>query len=400
MKKLSGKTTTLDLFYTLMTTVVLQFVLQLVIYPLTTRIYGEAVTGKILYFMSIVYIVPAALGTALNSTRLVVRKQYDVTNRDFLSYIIIFAAFAAAICGYFALSDTKSISFGIAYGVFAAIYVFRIFASVEFRLNSNFKGYFIYFCIISAGCLLGFGLFLLTDIWLFIFIIGESLALVYSVFKGEIFKNDGLSGNRKNIKKTLLTILASTAVRDCVNQLDRVILKITINEMVVTQYNAVSLISKTVQMLVQPINTLILSYLTVKGSNLSKKQLVKFTAIALACAALFYVLSIIGTPIFLKLFYSAIYDAVIQYSLIVNLGLIVGFVSTMFMSILLTQGKTGIQMIIQCVWGISYIAAAFYFTRKYQIWGLAYVALVANMLKLIVAIIAVLHDKKPKTAKA
>ena len=385
-----------DLLYTLMATVVMQLVLQVMIYPLITHFYGDAVTGNILYFIGIIYIVPQALGTSLCNSRLVARKTHDISNRDFLPHVAIFAGLSALICGFCGLNDSGNWGFSIVYGLFSVMYMLRLFATVEFRLNANFKGYFLYFVIISAGYLLGFGLFLLTNVWLFIFIVGEGLALLYTLIWGKIFRNDGFSPEGKYIPKTLYIILLSTAVRDCVNQFDRVILKQTISESVVTHYNAVSLIAKTVQMLVQPINTLLLTYLTVKDSTLTRKQLLRFTGLTLLCGLVFYGVSVVGTPVFVKLFYADFYNEVMPYNFLVNLGLILGFVSTLFMSILLTQGRTGLQMTIQCIWGGLYIVAAFYFATKYQIWGLAYVTLAANALKLVAAVACVFLPQKKK----
>lgn len=387
-----------DLFYTLMTTAILQLVLQVVIYPTTTKLYGETVTGNILYFIGLVYMVPSSIGTALNHARLVIRKNHSITNHDFMPYIGFFSCIVALIYGYWGLHESHSLAFGIAYGFFSVLYMLRIFAAVEFRLNADFKGYFLYFCIISIGYLIGFGLFLLSNIWLLIFIVGEGFGLLLSIFKGNIFKNDGISEHKPHIAKTFSTILVSTIVRDGVNQFDKVIIKQAIGEDIVTHYNAVSLIAKTSQMLIQPINSLLLTYLTIKDATLTKKQLIRFTGLAFLCGALFYLVSIIGTPIFVYLLYPNIYAEVMPYNLIVNAGLILGFISTMFMSILLTQGKTGLQMTIQCVWGGGYIIAALYYTARHQIWGLAYVMLFTNGLKLLVAIAAVLCEKKPKAA--
>ena len=60
-----------DLFYTIMATVAMNIVTQIIIYPLITRFKGNEVTGDILYFIGVIYIVPQALGTALNNVRLI-----------------------------------------------------------------------------------------------------------------------------------------------------------------------------------------------------------------------------------------------------------------------------------------------------------------------------------------
>lgn len=385
-----------DLIYTIMATVVLNFVLQIIIYPLITHFHGEDVTGNILYFIGIIYIVPQALGTSLLNVRLMMRKVCDISNFDFVPLITVFSAVSALICGFLGFAENSNPIFAVCYGAFSIIYMLRLYGAVEFRLNLKFKEYFLYFCIICVGYLIGLGLYMLTNIWLLIFLCGEVMALIYVSVKGTVFRNDGKTGNRSKINKTIAMVLFSTIVRDCVNQFDKVVLKQAMSPAVVTQYHVVSLIAKTIQMLVQPINSLILTYLTVKDSVLTKKQLVKFTAITLLCGGFFYGACVIGTPIFVKILYPDLYSAVMPYNFIVNLGLIVGFISTMFMSILLTQGKTAIHTVIESVWGVSYIAASYYFVDKYQVWGLAFITLVANAIKLLVAIGFTFYEKKNK----
>lgn len=396
MDKQKTTKTASDLIYTIGATVVMQLVLQIIIYPLTNKHCGEGVTGNILYFIGIIYIVPQALGTSLHNVRLMMRKDYDVSNYDFAPHVAAFSAISALVCGAVGFVDGKDPVFAIAYGLFSVVYMLRVYASVEFRLDMKFKGYFLYFLTVSAGYLVGFGLFLFTDIWLLIFAVGEITAVAYIFVKGKLFKNDGKTGISAKISKTVAIVLASTIVRDCVNQFDKVVIMQNMGEDVVTRYNAVSLIAKTIQMLVQPVSSLILTYLTIKDTALSKKQLLKFTGITLGCGGAFYCASIVGTPVFLKLFYPSFYDEVIQYNLIVNLGLIVGFISTMFMSILLSQGKTAVQMTIQTVWGACYIVAASFFVNKYKIWGLAAVTLAANLLKLAAAVAFMFFDKPKK----
>lgn len=376
-----------DLIYTVMATVIMNMVLQIIIYPLITRFHGEAVTGNILYFIGIIYIVPQALGTALNNARLVSRKNCDVNNADFTRLLVIASALSALVCAGVGVYEKSNPWFSVAYGIFSAIYMLRVYAQVEFRLVLNFKKYLLYYIIISCGYLVGFGLYMLTNIWLLIFIVGDIAAIAYSFFKGSIFKRDGKSFNRSKVNKVFGMLFLSTIVRDCVTQFDKVILKLTISAEVVTQYHVVSLIAKTMQMLVQPVNSLILSYLTVKDSELSKKQLLKFTAVTLGFGGAFYGICIAGTPIFVKLFYPDLYEAVMPYNLLVNLGLILGFVATLFMSILLTQEKTSTHMTIQCVWGVCYIVMAYFAVTMYQLWGLAVVTLGANLAKLAIAIL-------------
>lgn len=376
-----------DLFYTVMATVVLNVVLQIVIYPLITHYYGDKITGEILYFMGFIYIIPQAFASALSNTRLVVRKTYDASNEDFKHLIIMSSVISALICGFVAAFDKGSLIFILGYAIFAVVYMLRNYAQVEFRLNLKFKTYFLYYCIVSLGYLLGLVLYFITRHWILIFISGETCALLYTYFKGSIFKKEERRAPRKVINKTIAMIAISTLVRDCVIQFDKVILKQTINAEVVTQYHVVSLIAKTMQMLIQPVNTLIMSYLTVKDSNISRKTLMKFSALALFSGVVFYGVCIIGTPIYIKLFYPSLYADIIQYNLIVNLGLIVGFLASLFMVLLLSQGKTKLHTTIESIFGVVYVLGAYFCSSAYGIWGMAYVTLLMNSVKIIAVLL-------------
>ncbi len=384
-----------DFFYTVMATVVMNVILQIVIYPLITHFYGDAVTGEILYFIGFIYIIPQALGTALSNTRLVVRKNYDATNGDFSLVVLLASALSALACGLIASLESSSILFPLFYALFSVLYLLRSYAQVEFRLTLKFKEYFLYYCIISLGYLLGFFLYTITKVWLLIFVAGEAFALLYTLLRGSIFKRERKILAPSIIHKTITMIALSTLVRDCVIHFDKVILKQTINTQVVTQYHVVSLIAKTMQMLITPINTLIMSYLTVKDAVLSRKVLFKFVGIAFLLGGVFYGVCIIGTPIYIKLFYPSLYAEIMQYNYIVNLGLILGFLASLFLSVMLSQGKTRLHTAIECIWGACYIIAAYYFSSLNGIWGLAYVTLVMNAIKNLVVLICLYFSMKP-----
>ena len=75
------------------------------------------------------------------------------------------------------------------------------------------------------------------------------------------------------------------------------------------------------------------------------------------------------------------------YSLLVNSGLIMGFISMLFTALILSQGKTKTYTAIQTVWGVCYMIPAYFLTQSYGIVGLASVTLVVNTVKLIVTVV-------------
>lgn len=376
-----------DMVYTMGATIVMQIVLQIILYPLLNKFFGESTTGTILYFMGIVYIFPQAIGTALCNTRLISRKTMDTTNGDFSKILISASVVCAAICFYVGFREDKDVVFSLMFALFTVVYSVRMYSLVDFRLSLNFKGYFICHIVVSAGYLVGFGLYFLCHYWLIIFFIGEAAGLVYSAIKGSIFKREQATGYaKKNIKDYLLLVF-SLLLRDGVNQYDKVVIFSLISSDLVTEYNALSLIGKSMQMLINPVNTLIISYLSAKDSGFTKKKFRKFTVICLAAGAVFLLACQIATPIYIKIFYNSFYDNVAQYCFVINCGLIIGFIASLFMATIMSQGKTTVYTGVQVIWGVLYVSLAYIFTKKYSIMGLACVSIAVNSLKLIASVI-------------
>ena len=276
-----------DMVYTMGANVVMQIILQIILYPTLNKFFGESITGTILYFMGIVYIFPQAIGTALCNTRLISRKTMDTTNGDFSKILISSCVVCGAICFYFGYKEENDLLFSVLFAVFTAIYAIRMYALVEFRLQNNFKGYFIYHLIVSCGYLIGLGLYFLVHYWLIIFLIGEVFGIVYSLIRGNIFNREKPTGNIKKNLKDYLMLVFSILLRDGVNQYDKVVIFTLVSSNLVVQYNAVSLIGKLLQMLINPVNTLIVTYLSAKNKGFTKSKFRKFTLISLGSGLLF-----------------------------------------------------------------------------------------------------------------
>ncbi|MDR1800532.1 MAG: hypothetical protein LBQ95_01610 [Lachnospiraceae bacterium] len=376
-----------DFVFTIGAAVLMNCVLQLIVYPIITKYYGESTTGDILYFIGIIYIVPQAIGSSIGNQRLIIRRDVEVTNGNYEKILMLGCSFSSIICFIISLISAQSIIFSICYGMFSVIYMLRIYSQVEFRLSLNFSKFFIFSAVCSIGYLIGLGIYFLFRQWIVIFLCGELAALIYVGNIGSIFKRQHININTPKILWYVLLVLLTTFIRDGVNQFDRVIIRQLIGAEVVTRYNAISLIAKTLQLLVSPITTIIYSYLTLKDSMLLKSTYNKILAASVSLGGLFYLGTIIGTPIFVKMFYFDFYEYVQEYNLIVNLGLIIGFVASMLMAVLLSRGKIKENTILQTVWGVSYTISAYCFTISYGLWGLVAVTLVANVLKLVSVIL-------------
>lgn len=144
---------------------------------------------------------------------------------------------------------------------------------MEYRLNLNYRRYFIYYFLIGIGYLAGFGIYRLTGQWVWIYLIGEAAALALVGVTGNIFHQ---FFRRSEFFTTALGrgffLTLSYLITNTTMNMDRLVIKQILGNEQVTQYYVVSLIGKTLVLLIAPINTIVISYLTKRKERLTRSQ--------------------------------------------------------------------------------------------------------------------------------
>ena len=161
-------------------------VLQIVITPLLNRMMGAEQLGGLLYITGLVAIICPSIGQALNNSRLVVRRDFDVTNGDYDWLLLGFGLIGSIVALFMSGKSLESPLMAAGVFLMFMLTVFRYYGDVEYRLNLNYRRYFIYYLLIGIGYLAGFGIYRLTGQWVWIYLIGEAAALALSVLP-EIF---------------------------------------------------------------------------------------------------------------------------------------------------------------------------------------------------------------------
>ena len=186
-KKEQKKRIAANTLYTMGGLIFMNGVLQLIITPLLNRYMGAKQLGELLYITGLVAIICPSVGQALNTSRLVVRRSYEVTNGDYDWILLLFGILGSGVALFMSRDSISGIPVGI--GVFALflLTVFRYYGDVEYRLNLNYQRYFIYYLLIGIGYLAGFVIYRITDQWLWIYLVGEVAALCYVAVTGSVF---------------------------------------------------------------------------------------------------------------------------------------------------------------------------------------------------------------------
>lgn len=392
-KKFLGNT-----IYSMGGMMVMQLVLQILIYPLINRIKGPEFSGDVLYLMGYVNILGPSIGQALNTNRLVTRRVFDVRNGEYNLLVLILGAIGASICLLLTHKSINGLGSGLLFFVLMLITVERYYAEVEFRLSLNYKGYFIYYVLVAVGYLAGFGLYMLTDQWLLIFAVGECAALIYVYIIGGVYRPFMEIGpNPKKVFRNGTILVMSYLITNCALYLDRMILMNLVDGTAVTEYNAASLMGKTLLLVVAPINTVVISYLTKSEKNLNRKQFLKAVGAALILSAVFFAACQIGAPIFIRLMYPGQWAAVQPIIWMINIGQILSIASAFLFMVVLSFTSEQWQLLLQVLHIIVFTAIAIPMTKQGGMRGFAIAAMIANGLRILLVILLGIVKSQGKT---
>lgn len=382
------KTIASNTLYTMGGMLVLNGVLQLVINPLLNKQMGSDQMGAMLYIMGLVSILCPSIGQALNTSRLVVRRNHPVTNGDYDWILLGFGTVGSVIALLLSRNSLQSAGMGVGVFLLLMVTIFRYYGDVEYRLNLNYRRYFIYYAWIAAGYLAGYVAYRLTDQWMVIFLVGETAALVYVGVTGQVFRNFFTRSRRFHValeRGFFLTL--SYLITNTTLNMDRLVLKSVLGNTAVTEYYAVSLVGKTMVLLIAPVNTIIISYLTRKKELLSRSQFLKATLAGGGVSFLFFLCCQIGTPLFVWLFYRNLYETTKGLVTVVNLAQILGLFSAYLFILVLTFTDEKWQLWLQAIHFVILAGSSIVCTMKFGMEGFAWACLGANGLR-VAAVVA------------
>ena len=369
MKKL-GKSILKDSMWSIAGIVLMNVVAQFLIYPLWDKQLGSDEYGNILYLLSLMNIVAVSLGTAVNYGRMC-NKGDGVKNRSYLLILgggaVVFGA-AAILC-----KGLLALDLGTA-GLFALLIEFtmwRFYADVEFRLSLNYKGYFLYYLLISVGYGIGALLFLKTGEWVLALLLGEILGVAFVLWKGRVLRPDGLPAKAEflEISGVVAALFGSNLISNLIFNGDRLILKFFIGGTAVTTYYLASLIGKTAALVTTPLNSVLIGYLMRYEGNLKKRTVALLAGGSVAISLVGMIGCFVASIILLPFLYPAEYETVKPFLWLGNLAQIVYFVGNMLNTTLLRFGKKQDQLYVNVLYGIAFVVLCVPATYWWGLWG-------------------------------
>lgn len=396
-KSLLGKFSK-DFLYTISAVIILNIVQQIFIQPYINATHGAAYLGDVLYYLGISYVFPQMFGTVLGHQRILYKHNETINNGDFLTLLGAYSLVVFAIGAGDAYLKTNDLLFALEIGIFMVICLLRYYAQVEFRLSLWFKGYLIYFLILSAGYIAGLGLFLLVKNWLVIFATGEIAAVLFVVMKGSVLH---LQRPTTELKKLWLptTILIVSYLLSSTAYLDRVLIQPILGSVAVSEYYAVSMVGKIMNMVLHPLSTLLLSYLADrKTSTINLSAFKKMLLWSIPVGAVLVALCCVATPIVVNILYPNLAESVHLLNLPINIGSVIGFASGLLLMFLLAETTITHQIIIRGLCFVVYISSTLYLTKTQGLLGYSYANIISNVFCVVCAVVCgvLFYKKKAK----
>lgn len=333
-------------------------VMQFIVYPVWNSRLGSEEYGNILYLISIMNIIAISVGSACNYARMTESATKNTYNINY--NIILFISSIVVIPVIIIVSKFAGVSMStsdtIAFLILTILTMWRYYADVEYRLNVNYKGYFVYYLMISIGYLIGIGAFYVTGMWAMALIPGEIAGLITVFIKGTVFKKDiSFSAEAfKEVFKVVIVLIITDIISNIVFNGDRLVLKIFIDGTAVTAYYLASLLGKTISLISTPLNSVIIGYLAKYKGKLNLKIMNIVTAVSLAAVLVGTFLCTVASHILIAILYPQNYNEVKEFFVIANMAQVFYFVTNVITVILLRFSKARYQLYINVIYAASF----------------------------------------------
>lgn len=348
-----------DAAWSLCGLVLMNVVAQFVVYPSWNRQLGSEAYGDVLYLLSLMNIIGVSLGSSCNYARVTEKRKGHAATEPILRLLLTASlAVPLFVLGISCFSGiVMSALEWVLYVLLVIATMWRYYADVEYRLSLDYKGYFCYYLLISAGY--GVGIFLSgwAGCWPLALLPGEVLGLLRVKIKGTNLNWEKSADRAENqaVIGVALTLFATGILSNLVFNGDRLLLRTFVGGEAVTIYYLASLLGKTMTLITTPLNSVIIGYLVRMDNKLDIKFMSITTVLAAGAIALATVACTIGSYILIPILYPGEFAAARAYFVIGNLTQIIYFVAGVLIVILLRYCDSRYQVYVNVIYAIAFV---------------------------------------------
>ncbi len=381
----------LNLVYSVGAIAIFNMVIQFLLYPRFENQLGSENFGIAQSVISLLAITAGSCGYSVNCARLLGVEKGRTASGDY-NLILLVMGLLCSIIGvtYLFYLDIATPIACLLYIVLIFATMLRYYGDVEFRLNTNFFRYMIYYILISVGYTIGLVAFHFSGEWMLALILGEVAAFLYVCIRGSIFRPPFFKKTDAFplVVSSIGFLLVSSLIENLTLHADRILLlAITDDGTAVTTYYIASLVGKVIAMLTSPLNALIISYLVRYKGGLTKKLWSVIIGVSVVLGGICFVGCMIVSPWLIGILYPDNLSDVLPYLLPAILGQIFYFVSGVLMIILLRFKGEKKQFVFNAAYAVEFFACVIIGTVLHGLSGFVWAVLIANAIRFIAAMI-------------
>lgn len=378
-------------------------VLQLISYPLIARVVGGEEYGLIITLISVITVVSFPLGNVLNNIRLLRDEEYKEANEegDFNPLLLgsSFVSILLIIYISFYIDSSLEILDFILLSLITVASLWKEYLIVTFRLVLNYKGILLNNIFMSLGYLIGSGIFLYLGNWQIIYFTGLLFSLIYILRHTSLHKEKFRFSNLFKITASKgLALYIANLLKNVLSYADKLILLPLLGPVTVAIYYSSTILGKIISMMINPVNSVILSYL-VKVDNISLKNVIKMFSVSTIIGVFGYILTIWISPYFLGFFYKDWAEESLELVYITTATAIVGVLSTVLQPFNLRFNKISWQIYLSGIHLVVYVALCYYFFQIAGLEGFTFGVLMSTVFKLIMQLSIFLFNYRRKDTK-
>lgn len=390
----------IDTILNIISTALPLLILQLISLPIVANKLGAGSFGVIISIVSLFTVIALPLGNVLNNLRLLRNDMYEKNciKGDF-NYLLIGSSLISSVVMIVAsfIYIEKINFYNITLLVLIVIFsILKEYLIVSYRISLNFKGILFNNIFLSIGYIAGTLLFYLSNYWEFIYLIGLVFSLVYITMTTKIlFEPFRKTKIFKITFKEFLILYGANLIKSVLNYADKIVLLPLLGPKNVAIYYAASIIGKIISMIFNPINSVILSYLT-KVNKINSKLFLKSLYLAAIVGGIGYLITIKISPLFLNLFYPIWAEDSINLIYITSASAVVTVLSSIIHPFNLRYNKLKWQVYMSGTNLVFYLIITYYLTYAYGLFGFTVAVLLSNLYNLLFQIIISYYSLKIK----
>lgn len=357
--------------------------MQLVVLPQLSRYLSAADYGVMLIATGFMNILINAFGNNLCNSRL--RQEGKYTNKgvtgDYQIMLIATACMSLIGVGVFNIFLKEDLlSLVLPLVLITITGVCKAYYLVTYRLSINYKKNMIANIFSCAGYCLGGFLLVKYCKWPWVFLPANILTLIYISFSSTIIREP----IRKTVlfsdsSKVTLTLLIGGLIGNVTTYLDRFIIYPTLGSESVSTYATAAWFSKSILIVIAPITSVLLSYITAGKLKLNRKKYNYICLLLLAGVFVCWGGAILIAPTITGWMYPTLIDQARPYITFVSLSVTMGIMGNFLAIMVFAYAPVIWQTIIPIIKVLLYLILGVIMVKQSGIMGMIIAVFAANL---------------------